>query len=176
MEQLKKERKKTMTTDNKKPQQLTINAQLAQHKSIEKVLLALNKMDKARNFTTHETRELLEIMLYARFIQQNEEPNKAVEILLQDDKFELFKAIVGNVPYIAGINSFGLDYNKSNNMIMIRATLKNPYGQYLERLEESGLHFNQRPKETEQIRNQEEMDAIQEANSILASVGLKYFE
>lgn len=167
---------KTMT-ENKTQQieQLVINAELAKNPKIEIILNALNKVDRANNYKTHQVRELLEIMLYSKFIENNEEPNKAVNILLSDDNFELYRAIASNIPYIVGLNSFGIDYNKSNNMISIRATLKNPYGQYLQKLEECGLYFNQRLKESEQIRNADQQQVIEEVNTLLQSVGLAYY-
>lgn len=166
---------KQKTTETQQIEQLVINAELAKNPKIEIILNALNKVDRANNYKTHQVRELLEIILYSKFIENNEEPNKAVNILLADDNFELYRAIASNIPYIVGLTSFGIDYNKSNSMLSIRATLKNPYGQYLQKLEDCGLYFNQRLKESEQIRNADQQQVIEEVNTLLQSVGLAYY-
>lgn len=143
----------------------------------EQILTALSIKDieTFRNGqNSNHVKNYLECWLYDKFISQDEDENKKIQLHFTNIK--TIKVLATVAPYILGLKNFSIEYSRENKSIIFTCHLKTPYGTYRDGLELYGLKFiTNNQKEKEQILNATQQDAIDEANSILAAAGLNYY-
>lgn len=141
----------------------------------EQITQALADIDrqtyKQSGTASNKAKNAIELYLYKKYIDMNE---TADSIQLKIEDIKTMRTLATICPYILGVKYFSLDFNNTEKTYFINFAMSKPYGTYKKALEDEGLHFSEPTKEEEEILNTEQQNAVNEANSILASYGLKY--
>ena len=139
----------------------------------DEILQALAKKDlenlnnKNNSFLA---KRFVELVAYYLFTQLNEQ---ATINLTCFKSVKSLRILTNCLPYILGVKGFSISFEKE--ITNIELTINKPYGTYREGLESEGLIFLEQTKEQEEILKAEQQDTVNEANSLLASVGLNQY-
>lgn len=169
----------TVVANNKGDEKMTnqkpeINVSVARNAKVEEIINALSVIDRNNAYQTHFTNELIETIMYDEYVKGNEIADVIYSFNFSDVK--TVRTLANAVPFVLGCTYFSIEYNKDDKQGVLNFRVKTPYGNYREGLEARGLNFSAyQDKDHQQARNAEQQDAIAEANSILASVGLNFY-
>ena len=119
---------------------------------------------------TNHAKKFIELTAYYFYTQLNEQSEINLTVF---KSAKSLKIIATYAPYILGIKGFSISFEKE--IKEIKLTMNRPFGKYKEELEQEGLIFLERTKEEEEQLRAEQQDTVNEANSMLASVGLTQF-
>ena len=157
-----------------KNQRPEINVTVARNAKVEDIINALATIDRENNYSTHYSNELVETIMYDKYVQGNEVPDTIYSFTFTETKTVRTLALI--VPFVLGYNYFSIEYDRVAKQGTLNFRVKTPYGNYRESLEQRGLVFTAyQDKENQKVRDAEQQDAIAEANSILAAAGLKFY-
>ena len=114
----------------------------------------------------------MELFLYNSWIHSGENQEELIRLEYKSDDKSL-NIVLRVLPYIVGVENFNLAFKKQDKKYILFVGLKRPYGTYKQSLEEQGLIFREETPEEKEIKTADEQSAIQEAETLLASYGLK---
>ena len=115
-------------------------------------------------------KRFIELTAYYFYTQLNEQATFNITVF---KSVKSLRILSNCMPYILGVKGFSISFEKE--ITSIEVTINKPFGKYKEDLEAEGLTFLERTKEEEEALKAEQQDTVNEANSLLASVGLNQY-
>lgn len=146
---------------------------------LEKIINTLATIDIASfqaGTPSNKVKEFLECAIYNRYVINNEKSDALIEFNFSETK--TLKAITSVLPYILGVEKFTIDCIKKSHKeldFVLSCKVKKPFGTYRNQLEGYGLIFSEPTKAEQMQLSASQQEAIDNANSILASAGLAYY-